>query len=715
MSKTKRTTSLQSARRAFTLVELLVVLAITAILLTLIFKPLIDGFNLTSRSNAQIQSQTLARDVTRLISTALSDAVFIFDNSQQASLLNLWFTDKSGAEYLIPSQYTMMEYVAPARQLDQNPGNVPIDPTTGLPIYPSGQGSFALPLAPGRALGRIWIGLTDNRSGPPAFSGPNGTPINPYTNRFEDPRAATQDNRYTLYRAEVLPYIQDPDNPGTYIPNLKLFHAPDANNQDSKTGTLQIHDPNFFYDNSLAGDANSKGARKWAVPGWQDLAGDGKVHIWENWRAIATSMLNVNRVDMVALDRDENNNIIYDPNTLNPNDNQPIPTVRPLALFSPSYVDNDAGTASSLGDAGNETPFAASPTYTSQYGHWSGDPVLIPYHVFVYRSSNPNQDPLTMNPLSYFETFGDGRIVNPQNATLGENAPTYQQYIGAQPYNGQTLTDVGPQTRPDGTWANTTPAFAFTVDPERGQIKFSFPAAVLVHDAKDSPLPSVYSPADINAGMTGTYNSRYLDLHVLPATATAAPWTGTPLNPASALSPLGQLDSTPLSGNVHITPGTEQVFGPDQRWGPHYGYRIQYSRVPDTVDSTRIGPNEYKINYDDNPNPVGTNILTRIGCIVFDSQPEANLTQDDPAKGNYFTNALPTYKVDPNTGQDVLADPVEVYYNFQMNRQNDVVKMDYLTRELMNIKLEIHFYDPASSRPQITVLTTKVQVGNFQR
>jgi len=48
-----------------------------------------------------------------------------------------------------------------------------------------------------------------------------------------------------------------------------------------------------------------------------------------------------------------------------------------------------------------------------------------------------------------------------------------------------------------------------------------------------------------------------------------------------------------------------------------------------------------------------------------------------------------------------------------MNNVRDVVKGDYLTREEMNIKVDMRLYDPRSARPQSTRLVTKVNVRNL--
>ena len=217
----------------------------------------------------------------------------------------------------------MLEAVTPARQLDQsaytydangNPVATPIDPTTNQPIYDPnlspGLSGYQLPLAPGRVLTRIFVGLNSN-----AVDNGTGLPITPYSNKFEDVRSST-DNRYTLYRADVTAYIQDPTvanpTPSTpYVPNLGLFHTVNAAGvvTDNPNDTLRLHDPNFFYDNSPAG-GNAGNSLKWAVKGWVDLNHDGICEIWENWAAVSASLMPKERVDMVALDRASDTNLI---------------------------------------------------------------------------------------------------------------------------------------------------------------------------------------------------------------------------------------------------------------------------------------------------------------------------------------------------------------------------------------------------------------------
>jgi prepilin-type N-terminal cleavage/methylation domain-containing protein len=710
-------------RAGFTLIEMLVVIALTAILLTVIFVPLVNSYALTSKADTQILSQSSARSGISYLMNLLSNADFVYDNAittqpnasgkiLTGSEINLWLPQFDGQQYAKPVSFAMLEAVSPARQLDQstytydaggNPIAMPIDPTNNQPIYdPSlspGLSGFQLPLAPGRTLTRVFVGMTNN-----AVDNVTGLPVVPYSNKFEDPRN-TFSNRYTLYRAEVTAYIQDPTAPQPptpqtpYVPNLGLFHTVDVNGNvtDSTTDSLRLHDPNFFYDNSPAGGsaANSK---TWAVKGWIDLNHDGICEIWENWAAVAVSLMPKDRVDMIALDRNaDTNRVVYYDSTGQPQNspgNADKPNVRTLAVFKPTFVQNDIAVPTSLDNSGNETPNALSSSYMTQYAHWTR-----PYRVMVYRRAGGG-DPVNQNPLEYFEAIGsysgDTRIYHVTGLAPGTQPPAVP---GA-------LTDVGPQPDPKtGAFTNLTSPFAFTVNADKGIVNFAFPSSVTVNTGAGTsppygPLPQRYDPATINNVDPIGHSRRYVDLRAtLP----------TPLNPASAVSPLSTL--SPWAADVHIVPGSELVYGPDQQPGPHYGHRIRFTRVS-SVTST-IGPNQYRINYENNSNALGNmDSSLYLGFVEFQQGTDTNPgVVDDPANGVFKPIVLPTKKIDAvNTN----ADNVEVSYSFTMVRPNDVIKVDYMSRDLMNVALEVRLYDVRSGQPQIISLSDKIKVRNLQ-
>ena len=766
---------------AFTLIELLVVIALTVVLFTLVFVPLIDSLNLTSRAGTQIEAQSTARDVMRQLQTELSAPVYVYDNGATGTNLgdpdgrvNLWlyggynqgFNNNaiSGSPFVVPLRYGMVEFIEPASQSEQT-NSTAFDPTTGKQ-FPGTLTNVALPLVPGRSIARYFLGLRDNTSGVTTVKDTNGntlsgmpvsgTGANPayhgYANKFDDAGdVGNTDNRVTLYRAEVQPYILDPNNAGRFIPNLALFHTytTAANGTRTKgstpTGTLILDDPNFFYDSTLVDAAYVRNG----APG-VNINGRAQIPMWECWQAVSQSRLALNKADAIALERDDRNAIVYRDATgqldqPTGNGKAPFnPVVRPLITFTPQYVENDPGIPASLENSGAESPYTAATQYRSQYPEWSR-----PFRVLVYRSPDGITNPLSyIDPTTHQPLYYEMDDFEHPNSGITFQAPT------------ATPTYVGPNVDAAGNWANSFPVnfFAFSVDNDKGVVNFAFPHTVLFHDSLNNPKPMYYNAERINnridpGNMEGSnvatgdpYNKRFLYLRLVDTTNTLNP-TGTG---AVAVSPLDQfyVDPTvnntvcgtnilPPQYNVRIVPGSERIYGPDQTPGAHYGYRTQYTRV--SANAGQVGRNQYKILYE---NATGaecsrdkTDPRLQTGYVEFDSLVDkdpgagngsANMdsTLEDPAgvipppQGgtpvpNYRPHSLPLLK--QSGGMNVPADPVEVSYSFQMNRPSDVVKIDYMTRSIMNVNMELRLYDPRSARPQNTSLTSKIAVRNLQR
>jgi len=68
-------------RAGFTLIEMLVVIALTAILMTVIFVPLVNTYALTGKADTQIQSQASARSALYNLTDLLTNADFVYDNA----------------------------------------------------------------------------------------------------------------------------------------------------------------------------------------------------------------------------------------------------------------------------------------------------------------------------------------------------------------------------------------------------------------------------------------------------------------------------------------------------------------------------------------------------------------------------------------------------------------------------------------------------------
>lgn len=736
-----------AVRRAFTLIELLVVIALTAVLFTLVFAPLLNSLNLTSRASTQIEAQGSARDLERRLEAELSGPVYVYDNASQGlnnpngrlgdpdGRVTCWINTKyqplSGIPLTpVPNiRFGLIEFIVPGTQSEQN-GSSTVDPTTGRTIpTPGSLTNVALPLTPGRNIVRYFLGLQDNTSVPTSITDQNGftysgQPVKFYANKFDDAGdvATRLDNRTTLYRAEVQPYIQYPLGSGTWIPNVALFHTivngaktGDSGTTSSTTGTLLLDDPNFFYDTTPVPAAIAVIGAPGVQPGAR-----ATVPMWECWKAVSQTMLNTPKADAISLERDSTNAIVLRDGSgqVNPNG---LPVVRPLITFTPQYVENDPGVPSSLANTGAETPYAAATQFRSQY------PALSrPFRVLVYRSPDGLQDPLSLTNPIYYE------MDDPNGGILAQGAGG----------------NVGPLPKTGGFWTNTNPQFAFTVDYDRGLVNFAFPHWALFNNTVGGasiPAPQRYDPADVNAQIDQTYGKRFLWLRNFPINT--ANFTG--LNPATAVSPIGQyyLDPTlngcsavtgklPPQPNVRVVPGSETVYGPDQLPGFHYGWRTQYTRVSSSAG--RVGPNQYRILYENGPNADCLNDANdprvQTGYIEFDGQPDtdpgslpgtpgsANLpvAQENPTQVAgvtpiYRQHSLPQKKWDPNTQTIINSDPLEVSYSFQMNRPTDVVKLDYLTRSIINVNMELRLYDPRSGRPQTAQLTSKISVRNLQR
>jgi hypothetical protein len=179
------------------------------------------------------------------------------------------------------------------------------------------------------------------------------------------------------------------------------------------------------------------------------------------------------------------------------------------------------------------------------------------------------------------------------------------------------------------------------------------------------------------------------------------------LNPFGK-SPLGQIV------NCRVVPGSERVYGPDMNPGSTYGYRTLYRRAPANTDPNDLGPNEYLIRYEalrtaipytptGDPRVDAMEVARRAaGTIIF---PSGEGVPGGPKR-------IP--RIDANN--DGIADvPITVDYKIQNNLRTDVVKADYLTRQLMTLNVGIRLYDFSSGQPQQFNVSQKIHIRNLQR
>src|SRR5687767_4123240 len=108
-------------RKAFTLVELLVVLAITAILITLIGIPLVQGLNLTRAAQSFAEAQDISREVASRLNRELSTAAAVLDNSMPEAAIEVKVPSSNGGQGWVRLHGAKIDFVPPAQGDPSNP------------------------------------------------------------------------------------------------------------------------------------------------------------------------------------------------------------------------------------------------------------------------------------------------------------------------------------------------------------------------------------------------------------------------------------------------------------------------------------------------------------------------------------------------------------------------------------------------------------------
>lgn len=698
---------MQRKHSAFTLVELLTVLAITAVLLTLIVYPVIQTFNLVRTGQGFADAQDKARQLIERISREMNNAAAIRDNAGMRGALNVVVPGENGADVTVPLQYVKLDLVKPAE------GDPSLrDPITGAyynpninrydPTINSPKGQVVLPVTPGNTIVRYFIGLRD--------------PFSPYMNPYDGllmPRVGGRDNLFVLYRVEVSPYRPD----GTV--NAQFFFDLSRDN-DPNTHGPWFDDPDFWnpniplpaYATSLPGDAT-------------------KQQIIQNWLSRATVMTEVSRYDMILplFDR-QTRRVVYDAN---------VPRLVPLIQFRPSSVGSEPTAGQSavrLSDENDAMSNYAPDVFRSKFGSWSTllarfwpdgynptgtgsyvvghydqsvpDPNQRPFGVFIFDPtvhSNESTDgipifnsdgylrdlrnrvpyPFTRNELSSTLTAVQRTLFMPFAAVFGE---------------GKVVTSFGidevgddPGRLDKNPTVATGDAYSPVNDPD---------TTGNWYDAHYSPSNAAYRinrsfnkiwREQLNSGGPIAFGllpdvHRFIDLRVVRF----SDGTFSPLHPDPAIG----------FARAHIVPGSEIVIGPDANPGPNYGQPVRYSRV-----AKNPGPNQYRINYTDLPEPTNPQSGLPDYSLIGLPNPPATYTPTD------FVSSIiqPRYKAgyvqfnsDPNV--PLPSGNISIFYRFQFNRARDTLSLDYDSRQLMSVLLTIRNY-PQSTVPNPQTVTLK--------
>ena len=468
---------------------MIVVVAITAILITLIGIPLIQGLNLTRASQAFAQAQDMAREVNSRMAKELSTASLVLDNSVPSAAIEIKLPGKENVNPVFQGNYgyvqlhnAKIDFVPPAKgdpsNPQLNPGRNKLDPTLRTSI-----GQVILPIAPGQSIVRYWIGLRRpvNNQG-----NDDGVYINTWTPVMAGAERG-DDNLFVLYRAEVEPYVYNPQL-GRYVPNTAFFPV------DASNGQLIINDPGFFeYTPSTIVD-NINAHR-------QRLA---------NWLGAAHVVVQDTRTDMIIPVVDETSGaILYDAYS---GPGWPaaapagMPRVRSLVSFQPVKATAEPANANDVARNGEEVTDLTSRTapefFETKLASWTTDSLIRlfrqdprnnprpPYFLGRWRQpvggfQNFEKQLVYFNPATDTDEYNDGKIVF--------NITGYEATVaGGNPRLG---TNITPAT------GSGTPLMLFTMDQRRGRVLTRFPAAAAFGFSPNPPTSYV------NGNLTGWLSS----------------------------------------------------------------------------------------------------------------------------------------------------------------------------------------------------------------
>jgi prepilin-type N-terminal cleavage/methylation domain-containing protein len=746
-------------RRAFTLIELLTVIAITAILLTIIIIPVFQSFQITRTAQAFADAQDRARVATERIAREIGNSSGVRDLTGMTVLAGTAIrAPRHSIAVTVPSVNTngtpladnapMTQVILPYAKLDMflpaegeetlsGPTDAYTNPITGKkdPTLRAPQGSPRLPAAPGNLWVRYFIGLRE-----PVRTVDGQLQMNPYRDPYTgllQSRSGERDNLYALWKVEFVPREN-----GAW--NGSLFTL-DANGLPT-----DLDDPAFFAfipgvdttaANSLtltaSGVAKAKRMLRWMgenAPGETlPVRSLGK----------ATMVTEVSRYDMIMP--------LYDKASRRVKNTNGVPNLVALAQFRPTRVDNDQAVGQTAVRLGEETLNAAAlvpDVYTTRFGLWSDAFVRV-------WPTGYNQNDSQNNEYEIGRPTNDGFVIFAIDPDSGANNDEMREGI---PLFSQSLYENSPNfpfSRAVNVAALNTRKIRevfvpfFTI-PSKGKVIASFTVSEVGTNGTAPNLPRVQSgPAEqpdqaanpnasslspypnvANYTINGAFNRlwaqypelrgqlhRFIDLRPLPT----EDGTLTPLFPnyiAGTATGFTREDTnrgTTVS-RVFIVPGSEEVFGPDQLDGPNYGQRIRYVRV-----NGEPGPNQYRINYTDLPEPEDYTLT--FGSAAQATPPPTYLP------GNVTSAVLqPRFRagyiqLNSNPTSPLPDGAFQVSYRFQFtggaagsNQPGDRLAVDYDTRQLISVLLTMRNYPQASvPNPQSVTLKATATVRNYVR
>lgn len=422
-------------RKAFTLIELLTVMAITAVMLTLIVLPLFQSFQITRSAQALADAQDKGRGLIAQIAKEIGNAVSVRSASNTIAQLPAIDSvtrqpknDGTLDDNILP--YSKLDLVPPAQGTPdptlatgtfRDPDTGKIDPTLTRP-----KGDINLNIVPGQTLVRYWIGLRDPSFDP--ITGKSKLYNEPYTGLLMA-RNGGRDNLFVLRRAEVQPFVYRPIKTKSqkrpyntsdatlqlaWRPNLDYFRSDDV----TDTRIIDLDDPYFFIaDGQYLPEpiTGQPAPTRQADPGNPSLEVPGKNERVAHWAGLGLQLDNktafsdsdaprtgesviqtdVSRYDMIRPI------VVGSPPQVDKN--APVTArVVPLIQFRPTRVAAEpaAGSAAARpGEAVEGIDRIGPDTYKTDRGLWSNAFVRYYPGTFAPTTSAVNMEVANVNPL----------------------------------------------------------------------------------------------------------------------------------------------------------------------------------------------------------------------------------------------------------------------------------------------------------------------------
>lgn len=706
--------------RAFTLVELLVVVAITGVILSLLIIPIVQSFNFTRSAQGFADGQERARRLIEQVVNEIANSPGVRDNAGFRGQVCIVVPDNNGTNISLLADYAKLDVLVPLQgdPSDRGPSGAFNNPNTGGedPTLEHSVGQVVFPVAPGATIVRYFISLKKplalNNLDPGAY-------YNPYIDYKRSGGARWQalpgqeDNLYVIRRAEVSPKVF---NPGTGLFEVNTAFFDDADGD----GEPDMDDPYFMTQDA---------------PGQPPLAGPARqakanrIRAWVRSSQVVTEFY---RYDAIQPLINKQNRQLLTVGT--------IPRISTLVQFRPASVSNEPATGSSLlrlGEERDNSGAGVSDILFTKKASWSS--TVVRNYPLGYDPADPNNNEYFVARFDPRAGLASHRIYkyDPDLDTDGDDkngegniADDIEVFDILAYENHIRLGFVYPFRR--GMEASNArsgwmgiPAIRAKFNPfvpntSQGKLTTSFPIEFM---GEDNPTGAVLPRADKNlpsllTGLDSTpttdpspagnfydpiydainlkFNKVWFDHPELRAPGQTHRFMDLRVV-TSADGTLSPLDPDPTLGFTQgrIVPGSEIIVGPDQNPGPSYGQPVKYTRV-----TSNPGPNQYKINYVDQVEPNYALLGYPAPPAVYDPQNFVSAVIQPRYKAGYIQfNSNPNLALPANQ-------PIFVSYRFQFNQPGDSFAVDYDTRSQIDVLLTIRNY-PQSSLPTPAMITVK--------